>query len=132
MLARYAEVKLILCKDKANHRFGKINAMFFKNLSEVSISELHISFITPTNIRYSKRNIMNGQAPYILLRQNLQTALKEDFRKGSKNHNKKAPFFLIYAQHRSLVKTDCKQNNAYRFQIINLPFTHRKPATFDA
>ena len=27
---RYAEMQLILCKDNANHRFFKINAIFFK------------------------------------------------------------------------------------------------------
>ena len=48
---RYAEMQLILCKDNANHRFFKINAMFFENMSKVNIKS-HAYNCVP-RIKYS-------------------------------------------------------------------------------
>lgn len=49
---------------------------------------------------------------------------------AAKNHKEKARLCLKNIQEERFKKKDCNQNQAYRFQIINLSFTHRKSATF--
>lgn len=49
---------------------------------------------------------------------------------AAKNHKEKARLCLKDIQEERFKKKDCNQNQAYRFQIINLSFTHRNSATF--
>ncbi len=53
---RYAKMQLILCKDNANHRFFKINAMFFENMSKVNIKS-HAYNCVP-RIKYSQNQTL--------------------------------------------------------------------------
>ena len=52
--------------------------------------------------------------------------------KGQKNHKKNRRLTLTNTQNKYIFRTDCKQNKAYWFQIINLSFTCQNSATFDA
>lgn len=49
---------------------------------------------------------------------------------AAKNHKEKARLCLKNIQRERREKKNCNQNQAYRFQIINLSFTHRNSATF--
>ena len=49
---------------------------------------------------------------------------------AAKNHKEKTRLCLKNIQEERFKKKNCNQNQTYRFQIINLSFTHRNSATF--